>query len=75
VVQVSMKQLSKLDTPAEVRLDESQRLPTGPSAIEAPAPRPASKSGTSTKDKIVLIAFFLAAAFIMYWAMHPNKKV
>lgn len=71
VIATKHRQLARPNTPAEVNLTESQRLL---SVIDEP-PVAVEKQSSETKEKLVLWLFLLLSGIIMYYAMHPNKKV
>jgi hypothetical protein len=70
LVQTKFKQLAKQETPSEIKLKESQRLPR----FEAESIESPSISGDSHKERLVMWLFLLFGLVVMYFAMHPNRR-
>ena len=70
-MQTKYKPISKIGTPSEVKMTESQRLASG-GVVEEPVVK---SSDQSTQEKVFLWASLAVGMLFIYWAMHPSSKV
>ena len=73
LVQTRYKQLAKVDTPAEIKMSDSQRLTASNVLINVEEKQ--EKKGEDWKEKLGLYVFLIVSCYILYLSMHPNKKV
>jgi hypothetical protein len=72
LIQTKYKAVTKKDAPAEVKMIESQRL----SMISDSSTEIIKTSeDPEWKEKLILWAFLVVGGIIMYFSMHPNRKV
>ena len=72
LVSTTFKPLSKLDTPSEVKLSDSQRLAqNGETKIETVL----HGAQQTTQEKAILWVFLILASGLIYWAMTPSRRV
>ena len=71
-MKTKFKPVSKLDTPAEIKKSDSQRL--GQVEIEDSSAS-TEKKAEGSGDKLFMTLFLLAGMLAIYWAMTPSSKV
>jgi hypothetical protein len=59
---------------SEIKMSNSQRLPATGSIINVDEPKPISQDG-GAKEKAFMTLFLLLSMVVMYYSMHPSRKV
>lgn len=68
MLKTKFKPLSKADTPAEIKMTESQRIGGGKIEKE-------EAKGEAKGEKLFMGLFLLMGMIVIYWAMTPSSKV
>lgn len=71
-MQTKYKPISKIETPAEVKMTSSQRV--GGAVVEEQVVVKSSNEN-SVKELAFLWIFLAVGTLLIYWAMHPTSKV